>query len=138
MFFFTKQVPTPLTLSVRTKDNSQDTFTGNGGQSEITYLIPAAKSFFVFSGKSNLNLKFTGTVQMHIHENVLKFSLTNTSLGTTVLEKQWETEEANGLQINEETNCTIDSRYNYELTLFAEVNCGDNIKAISELNLLIT
>jgi len=73
---------------------------------------------------------------MHAFENILKFSLINTSLKTTVLEKQWKTEE--GLTISEETNCIIDSRYSYKLTMFAEVVCGDNPQATSELNLLIT
>lgn len=135
MPFFTKQVPTPLTLSVSTKDNSQETFTGNGGQSEITYLIPAASAIF-FNSKSNLTLKFTGQVMMHIGENVVKFSLTNVKLGTTVLDKTWETEE--GIMIDEEIHCTIDSRYSYELKMFAQVICGDNPQVTSELNLTIT
>lgn len=136
MPFFTKQVPTPLTLSVSTKDASQDTFTKNGGQSEISYLIPSAWSFF--GGSSTLQLKFTGKVEMHISENVVKFSLVNLSTGTTVLEKKWETEDASGLTIDEVMTCSIQSSNRYELKMFAEVYCGDNPKATSELNLTIT
>lgn len=135
-FFCSKQIPTPINLRVYAKDNSQELWTGKTAVSEVTFKIPKTSNFLFFARTTRLNLKFTGSVEMHSFENIVKFQLKNLTTDLVVTEKEWTTEST--LLIDEVILTQIRSNNEYELLLYAHTNIGDTPQVTSELNLNMT
>lgn len=121
-----------LRSKVVAKDESTKTFSGSKAYAEVSCSM---RAFSNTPHLYDLGIHFTGKVEMHEFENYLSFEFKNRLDGTVIASKIWKTENSGGLKIDEVINLKIMTETDYIVTLKAQVDCGDNPKAVSELDM---
>jgi hypothetical protein len=114
-------------FQVYAQDSSCWTFSGSRCFAESTYLFAPETD--------NLQIQFTGSVEMHSFENIVNFSLIDIVTNSVVDSHSWTTESyVNPLQIDWTENYAVTAGHEYSLTLYAKVNIGDSPGATSMLS----